>query len=89
MGKSFREVKCMEALLIPTKWDTTNSNDTAKRLVLTEVDTSETNKVSKEDVKTKSELVWANTSHGVDTLQYFRIFDVAPTDDAQLTKKKE
>ena len=47
MGKSFREVKCMEGLLIPTEWDSTNADDAAKRLVLTEVDTFETSKISR------------------------------------------
>ena len=65
MGKSFREVKCMEALLIPIERDSKNANDADMQLVLKEADIFETNKVSKEQVKRKSKLVWAGTTHGV------------------------
>ena len=88
IGKSFRDVKVMEALLIPTKWDVNNADPEAKKLVLMEVDAFKTNKVTKEQVAVKSELVWATTTHGVNTPQYFKQLAIAPTNDAELTKAR-
>ena len=75
----------MEALLIPTKWDVNNADPDAKKLVLTEVDAFKTNKVTEEQVTTKSELVWETTTHGANTPQYFRQLAIAPTNDTELT----
>ena len=88
MGKSFKEFRCMEALTIPTKWDSNNAVNENKRMVLVEEDLFGTSKISKEDVKRKAELVWATTDHGTDTPRYFKSFDSVPTDDASLNKER-
>ena len=54
MGKSFKEFRCMEALTIPTKWDSNNAINENKQLVLVEEDLFDTDKISKEDVKRKA-----------------------------------
>ena len=85
IGKSFRDVKVMEALLIPTKWDVNNADPEAKKLVLMEVDAFKTNKVTEEQVAVKSELVWATTTHGANTPRYFKQLAIVPTNNAELT----
>ena len=86
ISKSFEDMRLMEALLIPTKWDTGNADDALKR-VPTEacmVNLFKVHSVTKEQVKAKSELVWVDTAFGADTPKYFARFGTAPVDTVTL-----
>jgi len=78
----------MEVLVIPTKWDTANADaDAALKRVPAEaglLNLFKDSKVTKEQVKVKSDLVWSDSKFGATTLAYFDRFDVTPTDDANL-----
>ena len=90
MGKSFDDVRLMEALMIPTIWDTSNANAALQKVPTEEglLDLFTTHKLSKSQVKSKSNLVWASTAHGADTPKYFARFTTAATDDATLDAER-
>ena len=90
MGKSFDDVRVMEALMIPTIWDTSNANAALQKVPTEEglLDLFTTHKLSKSQVKSKSNLVWASTAHGADTPKYFARFTTAATDDATLDAER-
>jgi len=86
IGKVLKDVRVMEVLVILTEWDTTNANAALQR-ILTEaglLNLFEDSKVTKEQVKVKSGLVWSDSKVGATTPAYFKRFDVTPTDDAIL-----
>ena len=90
MEKNFDDVRVMEALMIPTIWDTSNANAALQKVPTEEglLDLFTTHKLSKSQVKSKSNLVWASTAHGADTLKYFARFTTAATDDATLDAER-
>jgi len=86
MGKAFKDVRVMEVLMIPTKWDTANADAALKR-VPTEaglLNLFKDSKVTKEQVKANSDLVWSDSKFGATTPAYFKRFDVTPTDNTTL-----
>ena len=86
MGKSFEDVKVMSTLTIPTVWDEKNADVALQRLPTEAglIDMFKNNSVSKEQVRRKSELVWANTTFGADTMHYHARFETTPVDTPTL-----
>ena len=86
MRKIFDDVRVMEALMIPTIWDTTNVNVALQKVPTEEglLDLFASHKLTKLQVKSKSNLVWASTAHGADMPKYFARSTTTPTDDATL-----
>ena len=85
MGKAFKDVRVMEILTIPTEWDATNADAALQRIPTDAglLNLFDDNKVTKEQVGAKSELVWSS-SDMTSTSKYFAKFDANPTDDATL-----
>ena len=90
MGNSFKDVRVMEGLLMPTDWDTTNSDDQLKKPPTKAgmIDLFKDNNVTKEQEKAKSGMVWASTTFGVNTPKYFKRFGTLPTEDPTLNAKR-
>ena len=80
----------MEALQIPTIWDTCNGNVALQRFPTKKgiIDSFKVHGVTKAQVRAKSELVWANTTFGVNTPEYFSNFGTIPVDDATLDTER-
>ena len=89
IGKAFRDVRVMECLLIPTKWDTTNTDTELQKLPTKEglLNQFEYSKVTKEQVQAKSELVWSESTFAT-TSQHFTKFTLIPTNDDTLNESR-
>lgn len=80
----------MCALEINTKWEIGGAAYATKIIPTVEgaINIFKSYKVTKEEIKTHSELVWDNTDFGVDTPRYFNKFATAPVDKAILDAKQ-
>ena len=89
MGKAFKEVRVMETLMIPTEWDTTNTDTALQRFPTDErlLNLFDDSKVTKKQVRAKSELVWSTTDYAT-TTKYFGKLDPTITDDDSLNKAR-
>ena len=90
MGKAFKYARVMEILIIPTEMDTTNTDVALKRIPIETglLNLLEDSKVTKDQVKTKSKLVWSDSKFGTTTPAYFGKFDIVHTDDTTLNGAK-
>ena len=80
--------RTMGALKINTMWATGGATDNTKRIPLPEgqIDLFESNKATKEEIEEYIKLVWEDTDFGANTPKYFKDFDTAPSDKAELDK---
>ena len=81
MRKVFKTYRTMEIFKVPTDWESNASvNPTSEGIV----NLFNSNDVTKKQVKNQADRVWADTTHGTNTPEYFRIFTTKPTNDAEL-----
>ena len=78
----------MEALQIPTEWDSSASNVNNKRLPIQEsnIDIFRSHKATEEHVIHYCDLVWVSTPHGTATPEYFSRFSTPPTSNDDLNQ---
>ena len=88
MTKPFEDVRVMETLLVPKKWDKDNyhANDDLKRLVIKDgvVNLFERHCVTTDQVREYVILFWATTTHGADTSKYHMVLATTPKDNDTL-----
>ena len=85
MGKIFKTYRTMEIYKVPTAWEANApANPTPEGII----DLFESNAVTKEQVKAQADKVWAETTHGANTPQYFKIFPTKPVDTTELDERR-
>ena len=91
----FKKARLMQCLKIPTEWDQTPGNSTAARAARRKptVDGLQniffSHQVKRNNVSYYFSLVWANTTIGVNTPQYFARFATVPADQSALDTKRQ
>ena len=89
MEKPFNDVRVMEVLKVPTKWDNDAATVEGKRVVTETMNIFDRYGVKQECVKTYVDLFWANTTFGVNTPKYHKQYTACPTDTAELTTERD
>ena len=88
--KAFVSTRVMEALLIPTQWNTAASTPEEQRkvLVASTVYVFSSNKITREQITNLSNRVWQDTSLNDPGHKFLEHFDTAPTTEDELNLAK-
>ena len=87
LEKELESVRLMECLSIPTKW-VAGGTAAQKRVPIedSKVDIFNSNLCTTDQLKAYCDLVWSESTWGVNTPKYFDVFDTAPSNTVELNE---